>query len=558
MANKSKKQSLKTDSYRYYPKGVIMTDEEVFKTFQGGELFYKKTVDDNNDVYLFIKTNEMSINPFTALNIAVERLENEIAQKEPGLNIQEIHDMEFAYLPQVDPHAAYKEPYVYSKSEMFTKEINIPLLVASTVQDITGEEKVIIYTKSENNQYIVWGYDDPSCDYLNRTLGDHIMSDARKTPVKNFLKAVELCENEITRIRKKSEEARKSATARENARLVAPVRTIEEVRIYISSHTYQDLLAKLKERIIGQEGIEMIAVGVYNYLECIAGNRQCDNRILITAPSGCGKTETFRAIRDIFEEEIPSLIVSQTDMTSVTEEGFRGLGVEDIVKELLVNDTKGCGIIFLDEFDKKVLPSFDSMGANISRNVQNSILTMVEGRKISKELKKEIDGMPVSKSVIINTSNTLFIALGAFEECRERKRKKAKPLGFVKGTLTLSEDIITRKDMVDIGGSTQLIGRFPVIVNFHKLDEKSIDQIINSLARKAEASFGCKINISKEFRAHLRSIAHSEFGCRLLYSEIFEAASAEYAKHLQKNNTGRKMILNYIPEEDEKEYFNER
>ncbi|MBO4679282.1 MAG: AAA family ATPase, partial [Lachnospiraceae bacterium] len=156
---------------------------------------------------------------------------------------------------------------------------------------------------------------------------------------------------------------------------------LRNIASWLKANSFNTFCDAITSRVMGQEDTKRVVANVYNYLQCLVSGKQHNNNILLAAPSGCGKTETYRAIRDYFKEKIPRLPVYQIDMTSVTEEGFKGNNTEYMVKELVTNfETQGIGIVFLDEFDKKLLPSYSSKGSNVNAAVQSQILTIIEGR----------------------------------------------------------------------------------------------------------------------------------------------------------------------------------
>ena len=124
--------------------------------------------------------------------------------------------------------------------------------------------------------------------------------------------------------------------------------------------------------VIGQDNLDLILANVYNYLTNVALGNPVNNNMLMAAPSGCGKTETYRSLRNYFKTEIPELTISQVVVCVITEEGIVGAGSSILVDELMENGTNGYGIVFMDEFDKKLIPSF-AEGANTSAAVQNQL-----------------------------------------------------------------------------------------------------------------------------------------------------------------------------------------
>ena len=83
--------------------------------------------------------------------------------------------------------------------------------------------------------------------------------------------------------------------------------------------------------VIGQDNLDLILANVYNYLTNVALGNPVNNNMLMAAPSGCGKTETYRSLRNYFKTEIPELTISQVDVSVITEEGIVGAGSSILV-----------------------------------------------------------------------------------------------------------------------------------------------------------------------------------------------------------------------------------
>jgi ATP-dependent protease Clp ATPase subunit len=215
--------------------------------------------------------------------------------------------------------------------------------------------------------------------------------------------------------------------------------------------------------------------------------------------------------------------VYQIDMTSITEEGFKGSDTKAMVKPLLEQEsTNGIGIAFLDEFDKKLMPTYASSGQNVNAVVQAQILTTVEGRIFAADNKT------------IDTTNTLFIALGSFDECRKKKKEIIRHVGFGQENEGGADHYtsITRKDMIKLGASYELIGRFPIIVNFQPLEDAVVDNIIDMMVRAMRRDLLIYIQISPEMRQYMHASANSKYGCRLLKGMLYEAVMPAYGKLL--------------------------
>ena len=108
--------------------------------------------------------------------------------------------------------------------------------------------------------------------------------------------------------------------------------TKRQIRDWLEGNPYQELLEYMKSRVMGQENIAIVVANVYNYLKNVSipdtgmempthGN--CNNMIL-AAPSGSGKTETYRAFKDYFKKRIPALRLTISDVSNLTATGYRG------------------------------------------------------------------------------------------------------------------------------------------------------------------------------------------------------------------------------------------
>lgn len=303
-----------------------------------------------------------------------------------------------------------------------------------------------------------------------------------------------------------------------------------EVDTWLKKVKFSTFSKAIKKSVIGQENVDIILADVYNYLENIVLGKKIKNNALMAAPSGCGKTETYRAIRDYFKIHIPDLPIAQVDVSVITEEGIIGGGTELVTSPLMDSELGGYGIIFMDEFDKKLIPAF-AEGANINAAVQNQLLTIIEGR----EVEEIYEGQPTGYTV--DTSKTMFIGLGSFNETRETKKQKNKTgLGF--NSIGENHDYfeeITREDMIKLGASYEMIGRFPFIINYHKLDYYAVDKIINKTIKEIADSLGVKIRISKAMREQLHKDSNGVYGCRLIDSNIRSIAMKQYVQILLNN-----------------------
>ena len=139
----------------------------------------------------------------------------------------------------------------------------------------------------------------------------------------------------------------------------------------------------------------------------------------------------------------------------------------------------------------------------------------------------------------------MFIELGSFDKFREKRENKPNVIGFGADNneeLVDHFEPISRENMLEHGGTNELLGRFPFIINYCLLSDEAIDRIIDRTVTNVEENYDCEIIISKEYKEELHKAALSKFGCRQLDSTIRTLALEEYTKSLYE--TGHKLVIN--------------
>ena len=313
--------------------------------------------------------------------------------------------------------------------------------------------------------------------------------------------------------------------------------TALRIRKWLMKVSYNEFHKAIEKRVVGQENLKIVTIYVYNYLENIAYGRTPNNNILLAAPSGCGKTETYRAISDYFKENLKDVLIYTIDMSLITEEAFKGKNPSEIMRPFAMEEKPdGIGIVFMDEFDKKLLPSFESNGTNINATVQNQLLTTIEGTDIPFEVR--INGN--KRDVTINSRNTMFIGLGSYESARFCYRNFE---DAVKENDPFYTDI-TKEDIINIGGSHELLGRFSTVVNYYKLKPESVDRIIDIATKNVSDSIGMKVVIADSMKEILHENSNGKYGNRLLDSLIRYAAMKGYMETKERNLVKEDYYLN--------------
>ena len=276
---------------------------------------------------------------------------------------------------------------------------------------------------------------------------------------------------------------------------------------FLNRVSLKEFCEAIGEKVIGQENLDKVCYNIYHYMELVSRGNRKNLPFILAAPSGCGKSETYRAIKEYLRKNMRFLPCEYVDSSALTETGFRGEDPVVIVKGLLQkNESNGIGIVFLDEMDKKIIPSYTSNGSNVNAAVQHGLLTLIEGREVS------IKGYSGS----IDTGNTLFIAMGAFDFLRKEKEEETSiSVGETKEKREHFSDI-TREEMLEAGAINEFVGRFSSIINYHKLNEDAVRKIIDLNVREMEKEFVAKIEVDESVYEAIFNVSNGKFGCRTI------------------------------------------